>query len=69
MTNSHFANSILHLKACENLEKTILKDLEIPQGQSIAKLFNDQKNNKKNDETTETIETTEEIENNPQQSL
>ena len=43
MSNSHFANSILHIKACDNLEEDILKDLEAPQGKSIAQLLNDEK--------------------------
>jgi len=57
MSNSHFANSILHIKACDNLEEDILKDLEAPQGKSIAQLLNDEKtiqeNNQENTENTE----------------
>jgi hypothetical protein len=50
MSNYHFVNSALHVKACENLENEILKDLQTPQGKSVANLLNGQKTPEENDQ-------------------
>jgi hypothetical protein len=57
MSNPNFVNnlidSVLVVKASENVDSDALQDLNAPEGASIADLFNDKKITQEKDNTTQ----------------